>query len=185
MRAAFADLAGGFCFLNNSAIAAQYLGKNFQKVVIHDFDVHHGNGSQSIFYQRKDVPTISLYADPVSFYPFFWGYSHEIGSGKDSGYNFNFPLVHDTKDEKYLQTLKEALINVIEFSPQAMVIALGLDAYGGDPYKGLGIITLGFSEIASEIAKLKLPTILVQEGGYMSDALGENLISFLNGFEIC
>ena len=93
-------------------------------------------------------------------------------------------MVHGTKDEEYLQTLKAALDHISEFSPQAMVIALGLDAYEGDPYNGLGISTLGFSKIASEIAKLKLPTIFVQEGGYLSDALGENLISFINGFEI-
>ena len=180
---AFADLAGGFCFLNNSAIAAQYLRKNFQKVVILDVDVHHGNGTQSIFYKREDVMTVSLHADPVSFYPFFWGYTHEIGSGKGSGNNFNFPLVHGTKDEEYLQTLKAALDHISEFSPQAMVIALGLDAYEGDPYKGLGISTGGFEKISSEIAKLNFPTVLVQEGGYLSNALGDNLNSFLGGFE--
>jgi len=179
----FADLAGGFCFLNNSAIAAQYLRKNFQKVVILDVDVHHGNGTQSIFYQRDDVLTVSLHADPASFYPFFWGYSHELGEGKGSGFNFNFPLVHGTKDEEYLKTLNTALDRIAQFSPQAMVIALGLDAYEGDPYKGLGISTGGFEKIASEIAKLNLPTVLVQEGGYLSDALGDNLNSFLGGFE--
>ena len=180
---AFADLAGGFCFLNNSAITAQHLRLNFQKVAIIDVDVHHGNGTQSIFYQRDDVLTVSLHVDPASFYPFFWGYSHELGEGKGSGFNFNFPLVHGTKDEEYLKTLNTALDRIAQFSPQAMVIALGLDAYEGDPYKGLGISTGGFEKIASEIAKLNLPTVLVQEGGYLSDALGDNLNRFLGGFE--
>ena len=92
-------------------------------------------------------------------------------------------MVHGTKDEEYLKTLNTALDRIAQFSAQAMVIALGLDAYEGDPYKGLGISTGGFEEIASEIAKLNLPTVLVQEGGYLSDALGDNLNRFLGGFE--
>jgi len=140
-------------------------------------------GPKVFFYQRDDVLTVSLHADPASFYPFFWGYSHELGEGKGSGFNFNFPLVHGTKDEEYLKTLNMALDRIAQFSPQAMVIALGLDAYEGDPYKGLGISTGGFEKIASEIAKLNLPTVLVQEGGYLSDALGDNLNRFLGGFE--
>ena len=92
-------------------------------------------------------------------------------------------MVHGTKDKEYLQTLKAALDHIYEFSPQAMVLALGLDAYEGDPYNGLGISTEGFEKIASEIAKLNLPTVLVQEGGYLSDALGDNLNRFLGGFE--
>ena len=92
-------------------------------------------------------------------------------------------MVHGTKDKEYQQTLKAALDHNNEFSPQAMVLALGLDAYEGDPYNGLCISTEGFEKIASEIAKLNLPTVLVQEGGYLSDALGDNLNSFLCGFE--
>ena len=92
-------------------------------------------------------------------------------------------MVHGTKDKEYLQTLKAALDHISEFSPQAMVIALGLDTYECDPFNGLGISTGGFEKIASEIAKLNLPTVLVQEGGYLSDALGENLNKFLGGFE--
>ena len=92
-------------------------------------------------------------------------------------------MVHGTKDEEYLKTLNTVLDRIAQFSPQAMVIALGLDAYEGDPYKGLGISTRGFEKIALEIAKLNLPTVLVQEGGYLSDALGDNLNSFLGGFE--
>lgn len=180
---AFADLAGGFCFLNNSAIAAQHLRLNFQKVAILDVDVHHGNGTQSIFYQRNDILTVSLHADTANFYPFFWGYSHELGDAQGTGFNYNFPLDHGTNDEEYLQTLKTALERITEFSAQAMVIALGLDAYKGDPYKGLGVSTQGFAKIAAEIAKLKLPTVLIQEGGYLSEALGDNLNSFLSGFE--
>ncbi|MED5242070.1 MAG: histone deacetylase family protein, partial [SAR324 cluster bacterium] len=180
---AFADLAGGFCFLNNSAIAAQHLCSRFQRVVILDVDVHHGNGTQSIFYKRQDVLTVSLHTDPVSFYPFFWGYSSEQGEKAGFGYNLNYPLVRGTKNNTYLKTLKLALKRIQEFSPEGMVIALGLDAYKDDPYKGMEITTTGFARIAAEIAGLKVPTVLVQEGGYLSPELGDNLNSFLDGFE--
>jgi acetoin utilization deacetylase AcuC-like enzyme len=180
---AFADLAGGFCFLNNSAIAAQHLRGSFQRVVILDVDVHHGNGTQSIFYERQDVLTVSLHTNPISFYPFFWGYSSEQGENAGLGYNLNYPLLRGSKNDSYLKTLKLALKSIVEFSPEVMVIALGLDAYEGDPYEGLEITTTGFAWIAAEIAGLKLPTVLVQEGGYLSPALGDNLNSFLNGFE--
>ena len=180
---AFADLAGGFCFLNNSAIAAQHLCSRFQRVVILDVDVHHGNGTQSIFYKRQDVLTVSLHTDPVSFYPFFWGYSSEKGKRDGLGYNLNYPLLRGTKNNTYLKTLKKALKRINEFSPEVMVIALGLDAYEEDPYKGLEITTTGFAQIAAEIARLRVPTVLVQEGGYLSPALGDNLNSFLDGFK--
>ena len=127
--------------------------------------------------------TVSLHADPASFYPFFWGYSYELGEGKGSCFNFNLPLVHGTKDKEYLKTLNTALDCIAQFSLQAMVITLGLDAYEGDTYKGLDISTGGFEKIASEIAKLNLPTVLVQEGDYLPDELGNNLNSFLGGFK--
>lgn len=176
------DVAGGFCYFNNSAIAAQQLLEKFDRVAIIDVDVHHGNGTQRIFYERNDVLTLSIHADPVRFYPFFWGYAEETGQGEGEGYNANLPLPRGTEDKGYMQVLETALSRVASFSPQAIVVALGLDAHEGDPFRGMRITTQGFGDIGGQLGALSLPTVLVQEGGYLSDELGENLASFLNGF---
>ena len=176
------DVAGGFCYLNNSAIAAQYLLGKYSRVAIIDVDVHHGNGTQRIFYERDDVFTVSIHADPIRFYPFFWGYANETGSGAGQGYNLNIPLVRGTGDEDYLKSLDEALRAVSDYSPEAIVIALGLDAHEDDPYQGMKITTPGFARIGARLASLALPSVIVQEGGYLSAALGPNLASFLDGF---
>ena len=180
---AFADMAGGFCYLNNSAIAAQRLRQGYKRIAILDVDVHHGNGTQGIFYHRDDVFTVSLHADPVRFYPFFWGHRHERGESAGAGFNLNCPLERGTSDEDYLQTLEDALSRIDSFCPEAMVVALGLDAFQGDPLAGLSITTEGFQKIGRAIAALKLPSVLVQEGGYLCRELGENLIAFIDGFE--
>jgi len=176
------DFAAGFCYLNNSAIAAQELLAEFGRVAILDIDVHHGNGTQDIFYQRSDVLTVSLHADPLRFYPFFWGHAAERGEGEGLGYNLNIPLPRGTGDKDYLDELDRALQRIESFAPGALVVALGLDAHESDPFQGLAVSTAGFSKVASRIATLELPTLLVQEGGYLSDDLGHNLQSFLEGF---
>ncbi|HHK73656.1 MAG TPA: histone deacetylase family protein [Rhizobiales bacterium] len=180
---AFGDAAGGFCFLNNAGIAAERLrAKGFRPAIL-DVDVHHGNGTQGIFYGRDDVLTVSLHADPERFYPFFWGQSHERGEGAGRGYNLNLPLARGTGDEDYLKILDIALARITAFGADAVVIALGLDAYEGDPFKGLAVTTPGFARIGAAIAGLGLPTLFVQEGGYLCDELGQNLTHVLTGFE--
>ena len=180
---AFADLAGGFCFVNNSAVAAQMLRRKYDRVAIVDVDLHHGNGTQGIFYERPDVLTVSVHADPARFYPFFWGHAHETGDGAGRGYNLNLPLPRGSADADFLAALDRGLEQVRAFAPGALVVALGLDAFEGDPFGGLAVSTPGFAEIARRLAGLGLPAVLVQEGGYLCDALGENLTSFLGGFE--
>jgi len=180
---AFKDMAGGFCYLNNSAISAQQLRKYADRVAILDVDLHHGNGTQGIFYDRADVLTVSIHADPVRFYPFFWGHADERGEGTGLGFNYNLPLPRKTADNGFLAALDKALSRIAYFAPQALVVALGLDAFEGDPFGGLSVSTQGFGRIAHLIAQLSLPTVIVQEGGYMCDALGENLTSFLEGFQ--
>ncbi|TIN73016.1 MAG: histone deacetylase family protein [Mesorhizobium sp.] len=179
---AFADVAGGFCFINNSAVAAQVLRKQAARVAILDVDLHHGNGTQGIFYARPDVLTVSLHADPVRFYPFFWGHADERGEGPGLGYNFNLPLPRKSADAAFLEALEVAFQRIRAFSPDALVVALGLDAFEGDPFGGLSVTTPGFSCIGEAIAKLDLPTVIVQEGGYLCDELGDNLTAFLTGF---
>ncbi len=179
---AFADVAGGFCFLNNSAIAAQALRKTAARVAILDVDLHHGNGTQGIFYARPDVLTVSIHADPVRFYPFFWGHAGERGAGPGRGYNLNLPLPRKSGDAAFLEALADAGERIRAFAPDALVVALGLDAFEGDPFGGLSVTTPGFSRIGETIAGLGLPTVIVQEGGYLCDALSDNLTAFLSGF---
>ena len=179
---AFGDLAGGFCFLNNAAIAAEYLIRQGGHPAILDIDVHHGNGTQGIFLTRRDVLTVSLHADPVRFYPFFWGHAHERGEAEGRGYNLNLPLPRGTGDDDYQAALEAALARIRAYGTDVLIVALGLDAYEHDPLQGLAITTPGFARIAGAIAGLGLPTVLVQEGGYLSDELGDNLQAFLTGF---
>lgn len=180
---AFGDLAGGFCFLNNSAIAAERLLRAGHRPAILDVDVHHGNGTQGIFYRRADVLTVSLHADPAGFYPFFWGHAHERGAGEGLGANLNIPLSRGTEDAAFLEELQRAFARIQAFGCSALVVALGLDAFVDDPFKGLAITTPGFARIGAAIAGLKLPTLFVQEGGYLCDELGDNLASVLGGFQ--
>jgi acetoin utilization deacetylase AcuC-like enzyme len=180
---AFGDLAGGFCFLSNAAIAAERLRAAGRRPAILDVDVHHGNGTQGVFYDRADVLTVSIHADPARFYPFFWGHAHERGEGAGLGANLNLPLPRGTGDSDYLATLGAALERIADFGADVLVVALGLDAHEADPFKGLAVTTDGFARIGAAIAALGLPTLLVQEGGYLSEALGENLAHALTGFE--
>lgn len=180
---AYRDLAGGFCFLNNTAVAAAHLRLKHERVAILDVDVHHGNGTQGIFYERGDVLTVSIHADPAAFYPFVWGYAHERGAGAGLGTNLNIPLAMGTGDDGYPQALDTAAKMIRAFAPGALVVALGLDASEHDPLAGLAVTTNGFRRIGQTIARLGLPTVLVQEGGYLSDILGTNLTAVLAGFE--
>ncbi|PWV97124.1 acetoin utilization deacetylase AcuC-like enzyme [Hoeflea marina] len=180
---AFSDLAGGFCFLNNSAIAAQALRRAGRRPAILDVDVHHGNGTQGIFYGSRDVLTVSIHADPARFYPFFWGHAEERGEGEGLGYNLNLPLPRGSDDGEFLAALEIALARIRAFGADALVVALGLDAHENDPFHGFKVTTPGFGRIAAAIAGLGLPSVIVQEGGYLSADLGDNLTSFLNGYE--
>lgn len=176
------DLAGGFCYLNNAALAAARLRSRYARVAIVDVDVHHGNGTQRVFYERADVLTVSLHADPIRFYPFFWGYATETGAGEGVGCNLNRPLPRGTGDADYLRALAGALDEVRAFDPGCLVIALGLDAHEADPFRGMAITTAGFGRIGRALGALALPTVVVQEGGYLNEALGPNLKAFLDGF---
>ncbi len=180
---AFTDLAGGFCFVNNAAVAAMALRQQHARVAIVDVDLHHGNGTQGIFYRRDDVLTVSVHADPIRFYPFFWGHAHERGEDAGTGYNLNLPLPRGSEDAAFLEALDRGLETVADFAPGALVVALGLDAFEGDPFGGLAVSTSGFGKIGARLAGLGLPSVVIQEGGYLCDALGDNLAAFLGGFE--
>lgn len=178
---AAADVAAGFCYINNSALAAEILNRAGKRTVILDIDVHHGNGTEAIFYDRADILTVSLHADPKRFYPFFWGHAEETGRGQGEGYNLNLPLPRGTKIDAYRAALATALRRITDFNPDVLVIAAGLDISVDDPFQGFAIETSGFATIGRDIAGLKLPMLVVQEGGYPSASLGANLASLLEG----
>ncbi len=180
---AYADMAGGFSYLNNAALAAEQLRTVHDRVAILDIDCHHGNGTQSIFYERSDVLTISIHANPLNFYPYYWGYPREKGAAEGMGFNHNMPLAVGAGNNAWMEALDEALGKVRDFAPGALVVPVGFDAHESDPLKGGSVTTEAYGDMAARIAALELPTVLVQEGGYGSDDLAANLASFLKGFE--
>ena len=180
---AYPDLMTGVCFLNNASIAAHRLTGRYGKVAIVDIDVHHGNGTQFIFWQRPDVLTCSIHVDPRLSAPFYAGYAEEVGEGPGKGLNFNQPLPWATRDAVWLEALDRALALVTEFAPGALVVPLGFDASEHDPVATFKISHDGFAAAGRKLAALKLPTVLVQEGGYLSPELGTCLRSFLRAFE--
>jgi acetoin utilization deacetylase AcuC-like enzyme len=180
---AYPGFAGGFCYLNNTALAAQYLRSSHDRVAILDVDVHHGNGTQAIFYDRPDVLTVSIHADPASYYPFYWGGAAESGAGEGEGYNLNLPVPVGSGDDTWLSALDLALTKIDACAPGALVIALGLDAHEADPLRGGTVSQAGFARIAEQIASLGLPTVIVQEGGYLTEHLPDNLAMFLAAYE--
>lgn len=177
---AFADLAGGFCYLNNSAIAAQRCLAAGRRPAILDVDLHHGNGTQGVFYERGDVLTVSIHAHPERFYPFFWGYEQERGAGAGLGANRNLPLRRGTGDDGFLEALEAGLATLRSFGADVIVLALGLDAHEDDPFQGLRVTTGGFSRIGATVAAAGLPVVAVQEGGYLNRHLGANLRAVLD-----
>jgi acetoin utilization deacetylase AcuC-like enzyme len=177
---AFAERAAGYCYLNNAAIAAQHLrDSGCERVTILDVDVHHGNGTQDIFYDRGDVQFVSLHGDPSEFSPFFWGYKDQVGRGEGEGATVNLPLALGCDEKAYLEALAVAIKAINAFGPDALVISLGLDTFIGDPYAAFGVTTEGFGRIAAAINKLNKPSVVLQEGGYVCPELGQNLVAFL------
>ena len=173
------DRASGFCFLNNTAIAAERLRKTFDRVAILDVDAHHGDGTQQIFYSRADVLTVSIHADPRNYYPFFTGYESERGIGDGEGANINLPLSHGATGEQMLYAVDRAIDAMTRFNAGALVVALGFDAHVRDPIGVLRLEAGDFGAIGGRIRALRLPTLIVQEGGYAIDDIGECLERFL------
>ncbi|HME26333.1 MAG TPA: histone deacetylase family protein [Acetobacteraceae bacterium] len=178
----YADLAGGFCYLNNAAIAAQVLVNGGAKPAVLDVDVHHGNGTQGILYRRDDVFFCSVHGDPSWLYPWYAGYADETGSGKGFGCNLNLPLPPGTENARYVAAVETGLAALRKFGASALIVSLGFDAHTGDPTANLAVTGEGFRAIGQQIGSLGLPTLLVQEGGYIVEKLGDNLAAFLGGF---
>ena len=173
---------GGFCYLNSTAIAANYLSKQ-GKVVILDVDYHHGNGQQNIFYKRDDVLTISIHGHPEHAYPHYTGFEEEKGFEKGVGFNINYPLEKTIDGPAYLKTLKKAIEDIRKFDPVYCVIALGLDTAKGDPTGSWKLVAKDFEQNGFHIGCLKKPTLVVQEGGYKTQLLGINARNFFLGLK--
>lgn len=171
---------GGFCYFNSAAIAANRLSKQ-GKVALLDIDYHHGNGAQDIFYRRKDVYTVSIHGHPRYSYPYFSGFEDETGEDEGKGYNVNMPLAENLDGEAYRKVLATALEKIRKYEPQFLVLALGLDTAKGDPTGSFSLMTKDFRENGRMIGALKLPTLVVQEGGYRTQTLGQNARHFFTG----
>ena len=175
-------LYGGYCFFNNAAVSAHHIASTTgSKVTVLDVDYHHGNGTQQIFYQRDDVQYVSLHGDPARAYPYLSGFADETGAGRGAGWNRNVPLAAGTDDGTYLAALGAACDAVDAFGPGVVIVSLGVDTFHNDPISDLAVTTEGFRAQGELVAQLALPTVILQEGGYDVDAIGDNVRAFLLG----
>lgn len=177
------DFFGGYCFLNNAALAAQHLrDAGMKKVAVLDVDYHHGNGTQAIFYDRPDVFFASVHGDPRTEYPFFLGHADERGAGAGLGANLNLPLPRGTGFAIWAQALETALSAIAQFGAEALVVSLGMDTFEGDPISGFTLKTGDYLRLGERLQAAGLPTVFVFEGGYAVDAVGVNAVNVLQGF---
>ncbi|RYF74150.1 MAG: histone deacetylase family protein [Comamonadaceae bacterium] len=178
-----ADFFGGYCFLNNAAIAAQTLrDAGAARVAVLDIDYHHGNGTQAIFYDRADVHFTSLHGDPHTEYPYFLGYADEQGAGAGLGFNRNLPLPRGTGFAAWRAALASGLQGIAAYGADALVVSLGLDTFAGDPMAGFTLQSDDYLRIGEDLARAGLPTVFVFEGGYAVAEVGVNAVNVLAGF---
>jgi len=171
---------GGFCYFNNAAVAAHDLSLHGH-VAILDIDYHHGNGQQDIFFERNDVLTVSIHGHPRFAYPYFSGFPDEVGEGPGKGFNLNVPLPEKVSGTAYTDSLEKALNRIRAFSPQFLVVCLGLDTSKNDPTGSWSLTGRDFEHNGRLVGKLVLPTLVVQEGGYNTRVLGSNAAHFFKG----
>jgi acetoin utilization deacetylase AcuC-like enzyme len=178
------DLMGGYCYMNNVAIAVETLiekTNSEDQVTILDLDFHHGNGTQDIFYKRRNPAYISIHCEDE--YPYYSGYPDEVGVEEGEGYNMNILLPAMTRGDGYLAAVRKAIEKVQEVGTKRLVVSLGFDTFGSDPIGKFALETANYAAISKQIGALGLPTLLVLEGGYCVEKLGDNVVSFLEGFE--
>jgi len=178
------DFLGGYCFLNNAAIAAQALrDAGLPRVAVLDVDYHHGNGTQTIFYERADVLTVSIHGDPLTEYPFFLGHADETGAGAGTGFNVNLPLPRGSDFARWRTALAQALHAVTAFGADALVVPMGLDTFEGDPISGFRLRSEDYFTVGAALAGACLPTVFTFEGGYAVADVGLNAVNLLTGFQ--
>ncbi|HEY0361031.1 MAG TPA: hypothetical protein VGC83_02060 [Solirubrobacteraceae bacterium] len=174
---------GGSCYLNNTAAAAARLrARGDGPVAVIDVDAHHGNGTQAIFYDDPGVLVGSVHVDPgAGWFPHFLGFEQETGARAGDGANRNVVLAPGTGDDGWLAAVRE----LAEWAraARALVVALGVDAAGGDPESPLEVTPAGFRAAGRALGAVGLPTVVVQEGGYDLDTIGALVHEFLTGLE--
>ena len=176
------DFFGGYCYLNNAAIAAQgFRNDGAERVAVLDVDFHHGNGTQDIFYDRSDVFFASLHGDPAHEFPYFLGYADETGVGEGQGYTANYPLLPGTTFDVWLAALDNALERIGNFGPDALVVSLGVDTFEADPISSFKLTSADFATYGRRLGALGLPTVYVMEGGYAVEEIGTNTANVLTG----
>lgn len=172
---------GGYCYFNNAALAAEHLSTSGSVATL-DVDIHHGNGTQHIFYDRPDVLTVSIHAHPDIKFPHMSGYAEERGVRDGLGKNINYPLQEGVTDKQFAAVLDQAMSKIHQFNPDYLVVSFGADTFEGDPIGAFKLSSEYFTEMGRTIAQLGAPTAIIQEGGYATDDLGTNVVNFLNGF---
>jgi acetoin utilization deacetylase AcuC-like enzyme len=178
------EYMGGYCYLNNAAIAAdRAIRKGAKRVAILDVDFHHGNGTQDIFYRRSDVLFVSIHGDPSVSYPYFSGTTGERGAGEGNGFNLNLPLPKGTGWVAYSSALQAACETIVKHDPDVLIISLGVDTFEKDPISHFRLTSNDFSKLGEKIASIRKPTLFVMEGGYLVDEIGTNVVNVLQGFE--
>ena len=179
-----ADFMGGYCFLNNAAVAAQTLRDGgAARVAVLDVDYHHGNGTQAILYDRADVLFVSIHGDPRTEYPFYLGHPGETGAGEGAGFNLNLPLAAGSSAARWFGALDVACERIARYGADALVVSLGLDTFAGDPISTFKLQGDDFSRLGSRLQALGLPTAFILEGGYAAAELGDNAAAVIEGFE--
>ncbi len=174
------DMCGGYCYINNAALAADILSQQ-GRVAVLDIDIHHGNGTQQIFAARADVLFVSLHGHPDVCYPYFMGFADERGSGAGFGTTLNIPLAFGCDDTTYLEHIEHALTAIRAHGTSALVLSAGFDTYGGDPLGGFALTRACYTEIGMRCRQLGIPVVVIQEGGYAIQALGDNVVALLDG----
>jgi acetoin utilization deacetylase AcuC-like enzyme len=162
----------GFCLFNNVAVAARYAqSKGFAKIAIVDFDVHHGNGTQDIFYADPSVLYLSTHQSPA--YP-GTGSASERGVGRGLGTTFNFPFPPGSGDDDLVPVYEEKLPEILEgFAPDLLLVSAGYDLHEADPLAQLQVTTEGVRRIVRAIVRAyEAPALFMLEGGYDVEALG-------------
>ena len=179
-----ADFMGGYCFLNNAAVAAQTLrNSGAAHVAVLDVDYHHGNGTQSVFYDRVDVLFVSLHGDPATEYPFYLGHADETGTGAGEGFNLNLPLAAGSSVAQWFAALEQGCTRIAACQCDALVVSLGLDTFADDPISEFFLRASDFTRLGQRLGQLGLPTVFVLEGGYAAAELGHNAVNVIEGFE--
>jgi acetoin utilization deacetylase AcuC-like enzyme len=179
-----AGFMGGYCYINNAAVAAQWLRDNgARRVSILDVDYHHGNGSQSIFYERSDVLFTSIHGHPEAEFPFFLGYADELGEGAGEGFNFNYPLPAGSGWDRWSAALEQACEEIERYGADIIVVSLGVDTFKDDPISQFKLDSPDYLAMGARIARLGKPTLFVMEGGYAVEEIGINAVNVLEGFE--